>query len=221
VKGKYYDISMEIAPDMAVYKNREELRPKINTYLNHSAKGVQQSAACLDLHTGTHIDMPLHIIANGADSTDFGVDSVCGPCRVIEIPDDIEKITEEVLKTKRIWAGEILLLKTKNSFSDGFSDDFAYLAASGAVYLAGEGARAVGTDGLGIERAQEGHPTHKILLGHGIPVIEGLRLADVPEGDYELLCLPLRIAGVEALPARAVLYPLKENQPKYKKTTCR
>lgn len=140
---------------------------------------------------------------------------------VIEIPDDIEKITEEVLKTKRIWAGEILLLKTKNSFSDGFSDDFAYLAASGAVYLAGEGARAVGTDGLGIERAQEGHPTHKILLGHGIPVIEGLRLADVPEGDYELLCLPLRIAGVEALPARAVLYPLKENQPKYKKTTCR
>lgn len=207
MKGNYMDISMEIKPGMAVYKNREEARPKISTYLHHSEKGVQQSAACFDLHTGTHIDMPLHMIIDGADSTGFGIERVCGPCRVIEIPNAIEKITGEVLKTKKIWAGEILLLKTKNSFSDGFLDEFAYLAESGAAYLAGEGVRAVGTDGLGIERAQEGHPTHKILLGRGIPVIEGLRLKDVPEGDYNLVCLPLRIAGVEALPARAVLYP--------------
>lgn len=208
MKGKTMDISMEIAPNMAVYKNRDEVRPKISTYLHHSEKGVQQSTACLDLHTGTHIDMPLHMIENGADSTGFEIDSVCGFCRVIEIPDDVEKITGEVLKTKKIWAGEILLLKTKNSFWDGFLDEFAYLAESGAAYLAAEGVRAVGTDGLGIERAQEGHPTHKILLGRGIPVIEGLRLKDIPEGDYNLVCLPLKIAGVEALPARAVLYPL-------------
>ncbi len=66
----------------------------------------------------------------------------------------------------------------------------------------------VGTDGLGIERAQKGHPTHKILLGNDIIIIEGLRLKDVPEDVYDMFCLPLKIPGVEATPARVVL--LKE-----------
>jgi arylformamidase len=152
--------------------------------------------------------MPLHMIAGGADSTHFQLESVCGLCRVLQIENDVQAITEEVLKKQKVWAGEIVLLKTKNSFSDIFLEDFAYLAESGAAYLAGEGVRAVGIDALGIERAQPDHPTHKILLGRGIPIIEGLRLGAVPAGDYELLCLPLRMAGVEGLPARAVLTAL-------------
>jgi len=206
--GEYFDVSMEIRTDMTVYKNRRESEPKIDTYNSHLTKGLQQSAICMDLHTGTHIDMPLHVIEKGESSSKFRIEQVCGDCRVLDLTENDEKITDAVLREKTIRPGEIVLLKTKNSFCDTFVGDFAYLADSGASYLAGEGVRAVGIDALGIERGQEGHPTHRILLGCGIPIIEGLRLADVPEGKYELWCLPLRIAGVEGLPARAVLISL-------------
>lgn len=208
MKDVYYDISMEISADMTVYKNRMENEPKIDTYLSHPTKGMQQSAICMDLHTGTHIDMPLHVIEKGADSTGYPLQKTCGTCRVLDLTEGADAVNSDMLMQKEVKAGEIILLKTKNSFSDSFLADFSYLTESGAVFLAGAGVRAVGTDGLGIERGQPGHPTHKILLESGIPIIEGLRLADVPEGSYELCCLPLRIAGVEGLPARAVLLSL-------------
>lgn len=80
-----------------------------------------------------------------------------------------------------------------------------YLDASAAEYLKSAGITGVGIDALGIERAQPGHETHKTLLGAGIIILEGLRLADVNEGTYRLAALPLRLKGTEASPARAIL----------------
>jgi arylformamidase len=104
-----------------------------------------------------------------------------------------------------IQEDDFLLFKTKNSFKEEFINDFVFLSQDASAYLANKKIKGVGTDGLGIERSQEGHPTHKNLLSKNIVIIEGLRLKDVPEGTYQLICLPLKIDNVEASLARAIL----------------
>lgn len=106
---------------------------------------------------------------------------------------------------KPIDEGAFILLKTKNSFHEGFANDFIYVEKSGAQYLKDKGIVGVGIDALGIERSQPGHETHKILLGAGIIILEGLKLADIAEGEYILSAAPLKIIGSEAAPVRAVL----------------
>ena len=96
-------------------------------------------------------------------------------------------------------------MKTKNSWDDQFQSDFIYLDKSGAEFLEENNVLGVGIDALGIERNQPYHETHKILLSRHIPILEGLRLKEVPAGEYILHALPLKIAGVEAAPTRAVL----------------
>jgi arylformamidase len=97
-----------------------------------------------------------------------------------------------------------VLLKTRNSFEDLLEGDFVYLDGSGAQYLKELGIVGAGTDALGIERAQPEHETHKTLLEAGIIILEGLRLADVPVGEYLLISAPVKIAA-EGAPARAML----------------
>ena len=114
-------------------------------------------------------------------------------------------IGKEELEKHQIEEDDFLFFKTRNSNFETFLPDFVYLSEEGAKYLNSLKIRGVGTDGLGIERNQKEHPTHKILLGNDIIIIEGLRLKDVPEKTYDMVCLPLKIKGVEALPARVIL----------------
>ncbi|MFY9422002.1 MAG: cyclase family protein [Bacilli bacterium] len=198
---KIYDISMTISEKMPVYKNRDEKKPGL---LPERKGHVYETRLEMNLHTGTHVDAPLHMLPDGKTVLDYPLEKFIAPCRVLAFP-ETRKIGAAELQTKQIEKGDFVLLKTANSESDVFEFDFAYLSADGAEYLKELGASGIGIDALGIERDQEGHPTHKILLGAGIPVLEGLRLKDVPEGRYLLLALPLKIEGAEAAPVRAVL----------------
>ena len=101
--------------------------------------------------------------------------------------------------------GEWVLLKTRNSLSEEFLPDFVYLNEDGARYVKELGLRGVGTDGLGIERAQPDYATHKTLFESHILIVEGLRLKDVPAGTYFMVIAPLKLTGIEAAPARAFL----------------
>ena len=116
-----------------------------------------------------------------------------------------EKITPGDLEGKDLKVGEFILLKTRNSFNDRFDPDYVFLDTAGAEYLVKQGVRGVGIDALSIERGQPGHPTHRVILREGIVIIEGLRLAEVSEGDYLLIAAPLKIVGAEASPARVIL----------------
>lgn len=104
-----------------------------------------------------------------------------------------------------ISQGEFLLFKTGNSEHEKWREDFIYLEKSGAEYLASRRISGVGIDALGIERAQPGHETHIALLGNDIIILEGLRLKHVEAGRYLLIALPVKIAGADGAPARAVL----------------
>ncbi|WP_315116234.1 cyclase family protein [uncultured Clostridium sp.] len=206
---KIYDISMDIHNKMTVYKNKDEKRPVIKVLQDFSKGSSYESRISMDMHTGTHIDAPLHMIEKGSTMDEFNIENVVTECKVVDLTSIKDRITEEDFENKGINEGDFILLKTRNSFEEGFDFNFVFLHESGAKYLKERGIKGVGIDSLGIERSQEGHETHKILLGNGITIIEGLRLKEINEGKYLLCALPLKIKGVEAAPARAILIEQK------------
>lgn len=202
---KIYDVSMTIEPSMMVYNNLEAKKPIFTNSANFSHASHYETDLAMNLHTGTHIDAPLHMLEDGKTMDAYALEQFFRLARVIDLSQVEDMIHKEDLTDKNIKAGEFLLFKTRNSFEDSFNMAFISVADDGAAYLKEKGIAGVGIDALGIERSQPNHMTHKQLLGEGIPIIEGLRLKEVPEGSYQLVALPLKIAGVEAAPTRAIL----------------
>jgi arylformamidase len=136
------------------------------------------------------------------------LEATVGPARVIEVRDPVA-IHESELAVFGITSGERVLFRTRNSEGLSrdrhFHDDFVFLAADGARYLAARGIRAVGIDYLSIGGGPDLGETHRILAKSGVWVIEGLDLSAIAPGDYEMICLPLRLRGAEGAPARAFL----------------
>lgn len=200
-----YDVSMLIQEDMQVYKNKSEKKPVLEVANHLDEGGSYETTLTMNLHTGTHIDYPLHMIKNGHTSDVEIIENLIGPVKVIDLSGVSEEIKASDLYKYDIGKDDFILLKTKNSLSESFLYDFVYLGQEAAKYLALKEVKGVGIDGLGIERSQPTHPTHHILLSRGIIIIEGLRLKEIQEKDYEMICLPLKIKQVEATPARIIL----------------
>lgn len=200
-----FDISMPITPSMTVYKDREAKKPTFFIDATHDKNGVYETSIKLNLHTGTHVDFAKHTLKDGKTSTDFDFNRLLGKAKVLDLSHVNDAITKADLLNHAIEEGDFILLKTRNSDVDHFDYDFVYLRLDAAQYLRDLKIRGVGIDALGIERAQENHPTHDTLLGADILILEGLRLKGIEAGGYNLLCLPLAIEDVEALPVRCLL----------------
>ncbi len=200
-----FDISMTIHKEMMTYKNYDKNRPVLTLQRKIPEDSVNESSIFMNLHTGTHIDAAFHMEKSGATIEQTDVKRLITPCRVLDMTNVQDGIEECDLIDKDIKQGSFLLFKTSNSFSDSFSYEFIYLKYSGAKYLADMKIAGVGTDALGIERNQPGHDTHKILMRSSIIIIEGLRLKDVPAGDYLMCALPLKVKGADGAPARVIL----------------
>jgi arylformamidase len=169
------------------------------------------SAYSMGAHSGTHIDAPMHFIRDGAPVDRVPLDALIGPARVIEIADAVQAIDAAELG-RHAWRGaERVLFRTRSSARgwmrlSTFHRDFAYVAPDAAQLLADAGIRLVGVDYISAEQFGAPAPrTHQILLGRGIPIVEGLMLEGVRAGDYDLVVLPIKVAGHEGAPARAVL----------------
>jgi arylformamidase len=167
------------------------------------------SRIALGVHTGTHMDAPLHFIRHARSIDTMPLDATIGPARVIPIRDS-KSIKREELVEQGIAAGERILFKTANSDhswdSDRFDENFVFISQDAARYLAECRVLTVGVDYLSVGGFREdGLETHAALLGAGIWIIEGLNLRGVEPGEYELLCLPLKLIGAEGSPARAVI----------------
>lgn len=199
------DISMPITEAIQVYKNKPEKKPKVTAIATHDKNGMHESEIHMNLHTGTHVDAPLHMIENGKTIADLPIEKMVTRARVVDVSKVTGGITQQDLEDKGIQKDDFVLLKTQNSFTESFDFEFIYVERTGAAYLAELGIKGVGIDGLGIERAQSDYATHRTLLGADIPIIEGLRLKDVAEGEYILVALPISIPEAEAAPVRAVL----------------
>ncbi|MGI6623712.1 MAG: cyclase family protein [Clostridiaceae bacterium] len=202
---KIYDISMDVFYDMPVYKGRPSKRPLLSIDSDYSTGTVYETRLEMNLHTGTHIDSPHHMLEDGEKLDCISLDKVITRCRVFDLTKAAEKISKTDLEGKRIKEGDFILLKTKNSYEDILEGDFIYLDKSGAEYLRNKRIKGIGIDALGIERNQSDHGTHKILFKEGIVVLEGLRLAGIDEGEYFLFAAPIKLKNVEAAPVRAIL----------------
>ena len=203
-----HDISMLVSPDMPVYKGREAKKPRFTTLATHEDSSAHETEITINLHTGTHLDAPLHMLAEGSDISYLEDKHLIARCQVFDLTNVEDKITDADLAGLEFKPNHYYLLKTKHSWPDylhDYPEQFIYLAESGAEILAAANPIGVGIDGLGIERTQPDHPTHKLLLGAGIIIIEGLRLHEIEAGDYTLILAPLKLAQVEGAPARAFL----------------
>jgi arylformamidase len=199
---KIYDISMSIFEGMPVYKNKPEKQPSIQTT---KADYVSESKIQLDVHTGTHVDAPLHMVEDGPTMEGIPLERLVGPCRVIHLSHVKDGIGAADLEGANIQPNEFVLFKTKNSEEEAFNFEFIYLKEDAAKRLVEIGIKGVGIDALGVERSQPGHPTHKALFGGDVIVIEGLRLKEVPDGQYLMVAAPLKLVGTDAAPARVLL----------------
>ncbi len=193
----------------------DPVKPKIYRLHEHEL-GSPVTITMLEIltHTGTHIDCPLHFIAGGSTVTDMPLDATVGLARVIEIRDP-KIITPEELEQYDIKKGERLLCKTRNSptvyEAKEWIEDYVYLSEPAAHYLAQKQIRLFGLDAITVGDYRDEasiHAIHRTLLEAGIYILEGCALADVPPGDYELICLPLRILNADASPVRAILRPV-------------
>lgn len=200
---KMYDVTGAIYEGMTVYKNKPEKQPKVNQVTDGY---VTETRLEFDVHTGTHIDAPLHMVVDGDTFETIPLDNLVGQCKVFDLNEVENGVSKADLERLDIQKGDFVLLKTKNSFEETFNFDFIYLAQDGAEYLSELGVRGVGIDSLGIERSQEGHPTHKTLFANDIIIIEGLRLKEIEQGEYFMVAAPLKLVGTDASPARVLLF---------------
>ena len=204
---RIYDISMTIKEDMQVWKNYEHKKMSISRDSSLETGTTNESRIHMNVHTGTHLDAPFHMLKDGATIDAIPLERLVGPARVLDLTDVSPSIGPEHLQPFAIQEGEWILLKTKDSFNESgnFDREFVYLNAEGAAYLAERKINGVAIDALGIERDQPGYPTHMALFRADILIVEGVRLKDVPAGNYTLVLAPLKLEGIDGAPARAFL----------------
>jgi len=182
-------------------------------FLKDMRKGdaLTLSVYSLGAHSGTHIDAPMHFVRDGASIDRVSLEPFIGPARVIDIPDGVQAIDAAELNRHEWRGAQRVVFRTRSSLrgwmqSSTFHRDFAYIAPDAAQLLADAGIKLVGIDYISAEQFGAPAPrTHRILLGKGIPIVEGLALDGVRAGDYDLIVLPMKVAGHEGAPARAVL----------------
>lgn len=195
----YYDVTRELSEDIPVYPGDIEPRFSQEDCGQYLLTGLQLSS-----HSGTHIDAPSHYLKNDESIDRVPIKALIGPCRVIEVSGTPGEITNDQLKG-RIEGASRIIFKTGCNFQGLFDPDYVSLGISAAKSLSAGGIIVVGIDSPSIEKYHGNGDVHRELLGNGIVVIEFLDLATVPEGDYIMVALPLRLRGLDGSPARVVL----------------
>jgi len=209
---RWIDVSVPLATGMVHWPGDPEPRFERISDLEHGAE-ANVTLCRMTAHTGTHMDAPNHFLAGESGMDEFPLEVGIGRARVVTLRPEIRAIGAADLKDCGIRAGERVLFKTGNSnrrwHDRRFQPDFAALNASGAAFLKDAGVLLVGVDYLSIGLYEaDGAETHRILLGARIWIVEGLDLAEVGEGEYDMVCLPLRMQGCDGSPARVALRPL-------------
>lgn len=205
--AKIYDISVDIQTGMPTYPGDAKFKSlKLKSV---DQDGYEIHRLTLGNHTGTHVDAPAHFIQDGATVTELPLDILNGRTRVVEIHDK-EKVSLEELQNVKLDNDFRILIKTRNSSlwksKKRFQKKYVYLTLDAAKYLADNDIKLIGFDYLSLEKFGDSeHPVHRYLLGNQVIILEGLNLSNIEEGEYEMFCLPLKLAGLDGAPARVIL----------------
>jgi len=211
-----YDISTKLGTESIDH-------PGAAPYSRRLAWALENGNPCnlsellMTTHTGTHIDAPAHFVPGGRTIDQYSVNDFILACRVVNI-EDKESIKAVHLEGVDTNPGQALLFRTYNSMqgmSRGglFSKEYVAMSAGAAELCVRRGVRLVGIDYVTIDKyGDRSFSAHRKLLENNILILEGIDLSHVPEGNYTLVCLPLKIEGGEAAPARAVLLRNSEGE---------
>lgn len=205
----WLDVTVPIHAGMVVYAGDPpvEVAPAADIERGDPAN---VSRLALGSHTGTHVDAPRHFLPGGRGVDGLALDVLLGPARVVECP--AGPVDARAVASAGLGAEQRVLFKTANSGlwrRDGFVRDYQALTLDAARTLVAAGVLLVGIDYLSVEAfGAPGHPVHRCLLEAEVVVLEGLDLAAIAPGRYELACLPLRIRDGDGAPARVLLRPL-------------
>ena len=206
--SRIYDISVPIRTGGLVYPGNPEIDVSLQQAVAKGA-GANVSFVRFGSHTGTHADAARHFFDDGQTVDQIPLDRLIGPALLLGFPDDLRAVGADDLKKHDLKGQTRILLRTRNSAllaQREFAKDYTYLAPDGAQYLVDNGVELVGIDYLSIEQFHSGHhKTHRTLLEKSVVILEGLDLSVPAPGQYQLICLPLRIEGCDGAPARAVL----------------
>ena len=210
-----YDVSVPLSANTPTYPGDPGIQIKQWLRLaNGDPANVSQMN--FGLHSGTHVDAPVHFIEGGAKVGSLPLDSLLGEAEVIEVSDHMGVIDEKFVAANCASGSQRILFKTRNSIfwgdtERGFHEDYVYIDPDAASWLVESGIKLVGIDYLSVEKFNSiSFPTHLAFLSSGVVIVEGLDLRMVPAGRYELICLPLKIAGGigDGAPARVILRTL-------------
>lgn len=210
---KIYDITVPISEDLPIYEGDPKVSISVASSIADGAP-ANVSKMCFGVHSGSHVDAPNHFIEGARRVDGLDLDKLIGPCRVVEIDRDAGSIGPEHLEA--VAGTERVLFKTKNSMfwrsgDKTFRTDFTYIEPEAARLLAAEPVKLVGIDYLSVEKfGSADFAVHHTLLEKEIVILEGIDLTDVPAGEYELICLPMKYRGGtgDGAPARCILRQL-------------
>jgi arylformamidase len=209
--SRWIDVSVTVRHGMAHWPDNPPV-------ILERAMDIGRGDACnvshlaMGVHTGTHMDGPLHFIHGAPGLDQMPLSATMGEARVIEITHPRE-VTATELEAYDLRADERVLLRTANSTrcwqEEAFVTDFVHISEPAARHMAEVGVQTVGIDYLSVAGYYaDGATIHRILLDAGIWIIEGLDLSAVPGGRYELICLPVKLHESDGAPARAIVRPL-------------
>lgn len=204
-----YDISLTISPDLVTWPGNPDIHiqrvQKIEDGSNSNVSKLE-----MGVHTGTHVDAPFHFLPEGKTVECLQLKVLTGRVYVLNLA-NVDVITARVLENAEIPPRtRRLLFKTRNSQfwekpTRDFQSDFVGISEDGAEFLVKRGVKLVGIDYLSVAPYHHSRPTHEIFLKAGVVIVEGLNLSEINQGRYTLYCLPLKLAGSDGAPARAIL----------------
>jgi arylformamidase len=207
---KIYDISLTLSPSTVRWVTSQPFelieRKRMGRGDRNNSSSIHGS-----VHAGTHVDAPFHFAPEGQTIESLALDLFIGPARVCAL--DVEsQITAADVRELDLAGETRVLFKTRNSNllqKPSYDPTFVSFSVDAAESLVQLGAQLVGLDYLSVARADEQVPVHRAFLDHGVVLLEGADLSQVPAGRYELICLPVKLAGSDGAPCRAVLRELE------------
>ncbi len=201
---KIYDISRTLHEGLPVWPGDWKFSREISSRIENG-EGSNSSNIRTALHCGTHMDAPRHTIEDGPAIDEIDLSVLIGPALVVTVEGPVISPEElEVVRAKN--AIRVILRCPGLEALESFEDSFAVPGAEASRFLVESGVRLLGTNAPSVDPANsKSLGSHRILMRAGIPIIENLYLKNVPDGEYELIALPLKISGADGSPVRAVL----------------
>ncbi|MFQ5589787.1 MAG: cyclase family protein [Phycisphaerae bacterium] len=203
-----YDISPPVSGDIDVWPGDT---PVSRHVLSDMSRGDSLTLSTLrtTVHVGAHADAPNHYGVGSPGIDERALDYYLGPCQVVRVrtargarigPADIRVAVD---------AQRVLIATDTFPDPNRWNEDFAALQPELVEHLHSRGVRLIGIDTPSVDPMQAKHlAAHQVFLRLDMAILEGLVLAGVPEGIYELIALPLKLVGFDASPVRAVLRTL-------------